>query len=144
MPDSKRERVKTVVKRGGGRAPGFEWHVGLLGMVFREAVDLELTSTAYEHLKQQIRDLAGHLDPTHSPTLDLRPVEDFHELKDKGGPLGRAAVRVFYGIDHAKRAIIILGVTKKQNDGKTPLVDLIRMRRRWRMYRNGEYGTFTP
>lgn len=50
-------------------------------------------------------------------------------------------IRVFFGVDSASRALIVLGVIKKQNNGPTPLGDKVRMRRRWRNYRAGEYGS---
>ena len=85
----------------------------------------------YEHIAMQLKDLATHNDPTHSETLSVRAMtpEDFHELRDKGGVLGKTNVRVFFGIDKSRRAIVVLGCIKKQNDGPTPQGDSIRMRR---------------
>jgi hypothetical protein len=83
----------------------------------------------------QIRELATQETPKHSDTIDVKPVDDFFEVRDRGGPPGNANVRLFCGVDDAARAIIPLGVIKKPNDGKTPPGDLIRMRRRWRNYK---------
>ena len=76
----------------------------------------------------------GQEDPTHSQTIDIRPVEDFYELRDKGGILGRLNVRVFYLVHKTPHLIVILGVIKKENNGPTPTVDKVRMRRRQRHY----------
>jgi hypothetical protein len=88
----------------------------------------------------QLRDLAKHRDPTHSESLSLDKIEDFFELREKGGVLGRLNVRVFFGVDKDNRAIVILGVLKKENNGATPVGDKITMRRRWRKYQAGDYG----
>ena len=72
-------------------------------------------------------------------TNDVRPIEGFHELRDKGGILGNLNVRVFFTLQKSESALVVLGVIKKQNDGPTPAGDKIRMRRRMRKYVNGEY-----
>lgn len=90
----------------------------------------------------QMQELARQEDPTHSVVVsvrDMRP-EEFYELRDKGGVLGSLNVRIFYGVDKHQRAIVALGGIKKQNDGPTPRGDVIRIRRRWRKYKNGDCG----
>ena len=101
-----------------------------------------LTAEQYHHIALQVQELALEDDPTHSVVVsvrDMRP-EGFYELRDKGGILGKLNVRVFFGVDKASRAIVVLGSIKKQNDGPTPRGDVIRIRRRWRKYNNGDYG----
>lgn len=49
-------------------------------------------------------------------------------------------VRLFYSIDQAARAIVILGVVKKEAEGATPVWMKVQMRRRKRLYEQGEYG----
>ena len=93
-----------------------------------------------KHLSSQAKELARQNDPTHSDTLSLAAVEDFHELRDWGGILSGLNVRVFFGVDKKRRMIVVLGVIKKKNNGPTPLGDKVRMRRRWRKYKNGDYG----
>jgi len=61
-------------------------------------------------------------------------------LRDKGGILGNINLRIFFHVDRVARAVVILGVIKKQNDGPTPFGDKIRMRYRQRKYREGAYG----
>lgn len=132
--------IKIGVWQGGGPDPGYGWTVGILQLAFDEAMNA-VTEAGYRHLEHQFKDLAGHSDPTHSETVDVRPIEDFHELRDKGGPLGGANIRVFFGVDPDRRALIVLGVIKKQNNGPTPLGDKVRIRGRWRNYRRGDYGS---
>ncbi|MEX0717448.1 MAG: hypothetical protein WD066_12715 [Planctomycetaceae bacterium] len=137
---SKQKRtLKVGVREGGGPPPGYEWNVGLIDFVCAEAVDV-VGQVGYDHLAMQVRELASQPVPSHSDTVDIRPIEDFFEIRDKGGVFGGANVRLFFGIDKATRAIVPLGVIKKQNDGQTPLGTKITMRRRWRKYRSGDYG----
>ncbi len=135
------QKLKIGVKQGGGRQPGYEWNVLILESAYRESRAL-LTHQAYQHIAMQVKELARQSDPTHSELIDVRPIEGegFHELRERGGPLGGLNVRLFYGSDDKQRAIIVLGVITKQNNGPTPLGDKFRMRRRWRNYRTGVYG----
>lgn len=133
-------KIKTGVARGGGPPPGYFWSVGILSFAFDEAESV-LDAAGYKHLEMQVKDLAATEQPTHSSTVDVRAVEDFHEIRDRGALFGNANIRVFFGMDHASRAIIVLGVIKKQNNGPTPTGDRVRMRNRWRRYREGAFGT---
>ncbi len=81
-----------------------------------------------------MRELARQDDPTHSETIDIRPVGDLFEIRDKGGILQRINARVFYLVSRANRTIVILGAFHKQNDGPTPPGDLSRMKRRMKRY----------
>ena len=93
-----------------------------------------------------MRELAREKDPTHSQSLSVDAVEDFHELREKGGVLGKINVRVFFAVDKRKtadidhHAIVVLGAVKKESEGKTPEGDRIRIKRRLRKYLAGEYG----
>jgi hypothetical protein len=131
------KKVKVGVQRGGGPHPGYRWSVLILDDAFKEAMDF-LSDDQYQHLAMQFKELATERDPTHSPTASIDAIEDFHELRDKGGILGNLNVRVFFYLDKAERAIVVLGAIKKQNDGPTRIGDKVRMRRRLRRYRSGE------
>ena len=67
-------------------------------------------------------------------TIDIRPVEDYYELRDKGGILRRLNVRVFFFVHKPTRTIVALGTIKKENNGQTPIGDKVTMRRRKRLY----------
>ena len=128
-----RKAVKVGVHVGGGPPPGYQWNVAILDLAHREAIAF-LSDDQYSHLSHQVRELATLKEPTQSPTVDVRPIEDFHEIRDKGGILGRVNVRVFFFVHHEARTIVVLGTIKKQNDGPTPDGDRIRMKRRKRLY----------
>lgn len=138
MPPRKRA-LKVGVRVGGGPPPGYLWSVGILDVAYADSAE-ELSPAQYQHLAVQFRELAHQHEPSRPITEDVRPIEDFFELRDKGGPLGRINVRVFFGIDHEARTIVVLGVIKKQNDGPTPFGDKVTMRRRWRKYLQGDFG----
>lgn len=133
LDEPKRTSVKIGVKEGGGPPPGYQWTVEILTCAFDEGSRI-LNSDQYQHLAQQVRELAGQEHPTHSQTIDVRAVEDFYEIRDKGGILGRLNIRVFYLVHKTPHLIVILRVIKKENNGATPIVDKVRMRRRKRHY----------
>ncbi len=108
-------------------------------MAYEEAMRL-LSVEQYGHVADQFRELAHEEDPTHALHVSVDAVEDFHELRDKGGILGPLNIRVFYYVDKWTRTIVVVGAISKQNNGPTPLVVKVRMRRRVRSYLGGEYG----
>lgn len=132
----KRKKIKIGINQGGGPPPGYLWNVRIIDLAFEEAMRI-LKEFQYDHMADQVRDIATEDDPTHSETVDVRPIEDFYEIRDKGGPLGNLNVRVFFFLDHKTRTIVICGAINKKNDGATPLKDKVRMRRRKRAYFEG-------
>lgn len=125
--------VKVGVKEGGGRPPGYSWTVDILDRAFDEAMGF-LNEDQYAHLANQVKELARQEDPTHSDTVDVRPIEDFHEIRDKGGVLKNINTRVFFFLCKAPRILAVLGAIKKENNGPTPDGDRLTMRRRKRLY----------
>lgn len=134
-----RKQIRIGVSAGAGPPPGYSWSVWILDLAFKEAREV-LNDDQYRHVAVQFQDLSREQDPTHSTTCDVRAIEDFFELRDWGGVLGGLNLRVFYGVDKLRRAIVVLGTIVKQNNGPTPLGDKIRLRRRWRKYSQGDYG----
>ena len=132
-----KKQLKTLIRSGA--SSGYLWSAAMPSMVFPEAEKL-LSEEQYEHCAGQVRDLAMTNDPTHSLTVDVRPIEDYHEIRDKGGVLFPLNIRIYFGVDKDRSVIVILGVVHKQNDGPTLLGVKVKMRGRWRKYRNGDYG----
>jgi len=135
----KAETDQSGVKVGQGLPPGYQWNVWVLDLAFEEAMGV-LTDDQYEHMAGLFQLLAMHTDPTHSDTLSLDDIENFHELRDWGGILANLNIRGFYGVDKKNRAIVELGLIAKKNNGPTPLPDRVRMRNRWRRYLRGDFG----
>ncbi|MDZ4821673.1 MAG: hypothetical protein SGJ20_22160 [Planctomycetota bacterium] len=136
-----KKAVKVGVQEGSG-APPYQWTVLILDFAFDE-VRRFLNDSQYQHLAMQVKELARENDPTHPLTVDVKKIEDFYEIRDKGGVLGKLNVRIFFGVDGSARSIVVLGGIKKENNGPTPEGTKIAIRRRWRKYTNGDYGIFT-
>ncbi len=120
----------------------YQWSVGVYDSAFDEILKI-VGEAGYAHFAMQVKEIATLNDPSHSDTVDIRPLENIFEIRDHGGVVGNINVRVFFGIDKQRRTIIILGTIKKQNNGPTPQGDKVRMRRRWRLYLGGSFG-FLP
>jgi hypothetical protein len=132
------KQMKLGVERGGGPPPGYRWNVFLPSPAFEDARKF-LNDDQYQHLAMQVKELARQVDPTHPLGLDVDAIENFHELRDKGGVLGGMNVRVFFYVDKSRKAVVILGAIRKQNDGPTPKGDRSRMARRLRTYLAGGF-----
>lgn len=135
--DPERKPVKVGVRAGGGPPPGYLWNVEILDQAFDEAMSVvDYDEDEYAHLAMQVRELATQAEPSISDTVDVRPIEDYFEIRDKGGVLGKKNVRVFFFVNKTlkDRAIVVLGTIKKENNGQTPVGVKITMRRRKRLY----------
>jgi hypothetical protein len=132
-PEPERKEVKVGVREGAGPPPGYQWNVDILDQAYEEAMAL-LNEDQYDHMARQVKELARQEDPTHSAMVDVRPIEQFYEIRDKGGILGKLNVRVFFFVHKRSRAVVILGTIKKEKEGTTPVGDKITMRRRMRLY----------
>ena len=126
------KKLSTWMKSGLDGTPPY-FSVKFLPQVANEA-DF-LTAQQYWHVADQIRDLANSKEPTKCATLNIAKIEDYWELKDKGGPLGKINLRVFFDI-HEKN-IIILGVHKKEDEGQLRKSVKVRISRRKRLYFKG-------
>jgi ABC-type transport system substrate-binding protein len=137
--DMSSNRLKIGVHKGAGPAPGYQWHILIVDFAYDEAMKF-LDAAQYAHLAEQFQELARQDDPSRSLVVSVDAIEDFHELRDKGGVLGSKNVRVFYYVDKRNRSIVVVGATLKQNNGPTPQTVKVRIRRRVRDYMNGSYG----
>lgn len=135
--------VKVGLRAGDGPPPGYLWSVWYLSAARDEAAEF-LSPEQYAHVVDLLRALANERDPSHAVTVRVEAVEDFFELKDKGGVLQKINLRVFYTIEAARRTIVVLAALKKEADGQTPTWMKVRVRSRLRRLRNGEFGGFPP
>lgn len=123
--------VRVGLRQGGGPEPGYLWSVLYLSSARAEAGDF-LTESQYAHVVDLMRALAREPQPTHPRTVDVRAVEDFWEIRDKGGILGKVNLRVFFVVNAEEKQIIVLGAINKSAEGQTPTWAKIRIRRRIR------------
>lgn len=121
--------VKVATKQA--LAAPLVWRVGYLEAANKDASKF-LDEDQIEHLRQQIIDLATHENPRVSQTQNVERIEDFFELKDKGGILGKISVRVFFAVFDEDTLIVVLGCHKKESEGQTPRHVIVRVRNRLR------------
>lgn len=105
------------------------WKLAYLDIAAKEGRKF-LDDARYAHAVSLCEQLATEESPTMPHAIDVRAVEDFHELRDKGGVLGKINLRIFFVI--RDRTIVVLGCFKKENEGQTPTYVKIRMRNRIR------------
>jgi hypothetical protein len=137
-----KKQLLVGVHEGAGQPPGYEWSVLFLS-VARADANRFLTEPQYQHVVMQFQELAREVDPTHSKTCSVKAIDTYYEFRDKGGILGKINIRVFFSVEKEQKAIVVLGAVKKEADGKMPNVDKIRMARRQRKLRAGDYGAIS-
>lgn len=131
--------LKVGVQAGAGPLPGYLWSVYYLSAARGEAMDF-LNEAQYGHVVDLVRALASEPDPTHPVTVTVEAIEDYFELKDKGGVLGKINLRLYFTVSQQHRSIVILAAIKKEADGQAPNWVKIRVRYRLRKFREGEFG----
>ena len=133
------KELKKGLNAGGGRPPGYLWSVHYLSVARAEAMDF-LNDEQYAHVTDLLRTLASEVDPTHALMVTVQGVEDFYELKDKGGLLGKINLRVFFTVLFKEKAIVVVGAIKKEAEGQTPVWAKSRIRFRLRRFKGGDFG----
>lgn len=132
-----RKDVKVGVVAGdSGPGISYDWNVLILDRAYDEAMKL-LNPEQYTYVACQVKAMATEPDPTHSNLCSVDAIEDYHELREKHGVLGKINLRVFFFLDKTKHAMVILGVIKKENNGPTPQGTRVIMRRRKRLFCEG-------
>lgn len=129
MHENKHARVWSRI---GGGDPPLIWTLAYWPDAHREAKFL--TAQQYWHEADQLMELAREPDPCRCETVDVAPIEDFWELKDKGGPLGKINLRIFFLVHSERREIVVLGVHKKEDEGQLRRSVVVRISRRKRLY----------
>lgn len=131
--------LKVGLKAGAGPLPGYLWHVGYLSVARDEAAAF-LNDEQYAHAVDLVRALASEADPSHPLTVTVEAVDNFFELKDKGGVLGKINLRIYFTFDSEQKTIVILAAIKKEAEGQTPTWVKTRVRHRLRKFHSGEFG----
>ena len=135
-----KSKVVIGVKQGGGAPPGYEWNAWYIESVHKETL-VKFGELGRDAMVENVKLLAKTKEPQRSELVDVRDIQDFFEIRDKGSVYGKVNARLFFGLDKTRRVIVILGAAKKQNNGPTPIGDRKRMERRWRKYKNSEFKT---
>src|SRR4051812_36512854 len=74
----------------------------------------------YLHTVDLIRRLVDLNDPQEVGDLRIEPIEDFLELKDKGGLLGRINLRIYFKYFPDSNEVVVVKAYKKEEDGPAP------------------------
>jgi len=92
-----------------------------------------LSKVQYATLVDDVKRLSDWPNGPGLKTLDIVLIDDFFELRDKGGIYGKINVRVYFGILKKKRLVFILGAYKKEPEGQTPRYIVLKMKNRLRL-----------
>jgi hypothetical protein len=105
----------------------------------REEARRFLNEDQYAHVVGLFAELPLERDPGRSLTCDVESIDQFFELRDKGGVLGKINFRAYFSLHRRSRTICVLACVKKEQEGRTPNYVVKRVRNRLRMAAS-EYG----
>ena len=107
------------------------WELAYLDAANSDARKI-LDEDQYAHVIGLFDLLAAEENPRLPRTVDVRSIDAFYELRDKGGILGRLNIRVYFAVFDRQRLILVLGCMKKEQEKKTPPYVITTMRNRLR------------
>lgn len=114
--------------------------VVVLGKAAKEGREI-LSEGQYLHVKDLLRQLVGFAAREFESNLTLASFEEFWELKEKGGILGKINLRVYFMFNQAGNEIVVLHTYKKEDEGSPPPDLKIKLRNRWKCYLNGTFDS---
>lgn len=129
--DSRSSRDHGTRDRGNrtaaSEAAGINWQtVVVLSVANAEGRDF-LTDVQYLHAVDLVRQLVGFGVQRFETSLTIEKIQDFWELKDKGGVLGKINLRVYFAHVVDRNEIVVLSAYKKEDNGKAPGHILVRL-----------------
>lgn len=92
-----------------------------------------MSDDQYAHAVESFDQLACEQNPRLSATQDVRPIDDFFELRDKGGILGKINLRVYFAVFDEQKLLVVLGCRKKEEENQVPSFVVAKMRNRLRV-----------
>lgn len=107
-----------------------KWSLGYLDAAVDEG-NKTLTGEQYCQVIEVFEQLSMYENPQTAP-FDIKPVEGFFELRDKGGVFGKLNVRTFFTLLDRRKLIFVIGCCKKEQGGKTAGHIVGRMKNRLR------------
>ena len=117
--------------RPGARTRTQVWKLSHVAVAAKEGGRF-LDETQYAHAVDLCVQLAEEQDPRRPLTLDVDKIEEFYELKDKGGVLGKINLRIYFAVFDESKEVVVLGCWNKNVEGKVPTYIKTRMRNRLR------------
>lgn len=131
--------IHVGVRAGHPKSAGSVWSVSYLAIARSEAMKF-LTEDQYAHVADGFKALSREANPRCPETVSVDVVDDCFEYKDKGGPLGKINVRVYFAVIDAKRTIVALHALKKEREDQVPTHVKTLIRMRLRRLLNGDLG----
>ncbi len=107
------------------------WTLAYLDVAAKEGAKI-LDRTQYAHIVQQVELLAREAIPGRATFADVRPIEEFLELREKGGVLGKTNLRVYFAVVPERDMLLVLGCYKKEDEGQLPVHIKVRIKNRLR------------
>jgi hypothetical protein len=124
--------IKIREARVGTEGKTRTWRLGYVDAAEKDARKF-LNEDQYAHAVQLFDELALEENPRLSRTQDVRPIDDFYELRDKGGVLGRINLRVYFAVFDEHCLILAVCAYKKEDEGQTPPHIIVKVRNRLRI-----------
>lgn len=128
------EPVPLFLRHAGVGDPPLVWSLMFWPAAVAEAKIL--TAGQYWHVADQLMELGRSTDPSKCTTLNIAKIGNCWELKEKGGPLGKINLRVFFYVDDMNGTIIVLRVHKKEDEAQLRRSVVVRIERHLRQYRD--------
>ena len=92
----------------------------------------------YEYVRAIVKRLEGFGHEHELSDLRIEPIEDFWELKEKGGVLGKINLRIYFGTVPEDNEVVVAMAYKKEDDGRVPRHIVIAVQNRLEEYRTGK------
>ena len=129
------QSVTKTLKKAGTSEPPLVWNLKCWPSCLDDVK--YLNEEQYWHVAQQLMDIARCEEPIKCQTQNINKIGDFWKLHEKGGPLGKTNLRIFFITEDSgdQKDIVVLGVHKKEQEGKLRNSVIIRIKRRMRLYK---------
>ena len=111
------------------------WDLEYVDIASKEARRF-LDERQFAHAVDLCTQLAREPIPGNADLVDVERIEDFFELRDKGGVLGKINLRIYFAVLDSDKTIVILGCWKKEAEGKVPHHKIVCMRSRLRFVKS--------
>jgi len=111
-----------------------KWVVVILESAKKEGHKI-LTDPQYEYIKGILKRLTDFGNDEELSDLRIEPIEDFGELKEKGGVLGKINLRIYFGAEPEDKEVVVAKAYKKEDEGRAPRHVVIAVQNRLEEYR---------
>jgi len=129
-PEGRKEPARVVREQA--------WQTVIVPTIVRREAREFLTIGQYVHVTDFVKQLTGFGSRRYDRTICIAPIDEFWELKEKGGMLGKINVRIYFAFLKESNEIAILHAYKKEDDAQVHPSVLLLVRQRCRRFVSGE------